>query len=62
MSATFGFIPPTYPYEVSGNLVLGEPVFGERDLVGCENSLVVLQRGAVSFAAKVASFCSKNRD
>ena len=57
MSATFGFLPESFPFQVGGPLVLGDPIFGESELINSSNNLqgamVVLQRGVVSFASKV---------
>lgn len=57
MSATFGFLPESFPFQVGGPLVLGDPIFGESELINNSNNLqgamVVLQRGVVSFASKV---------
>ena len=58
MSATFGFLPDTFPLQVTGPLVLGDPIFGEAELNGVDlqGAIVVLQRGVVSFASKVCSY------
>ena len=58
MSATFGFLPDTFPFQITGPLLLGDPIFGESELtrVDLQGSIVVLQRGVVSFASKVPSY------
>ena len=58
MSATFGFLTDTFPFQITGPLLLGDPIFGESELtcVDLQGSIVVLQRGVVSFASKVPSY------
>ena len=57
MSATFGFLPESFPFQFSGPLVLGDPIFGESEFINgsinLQGAIVVLQRGVVSFASKV---------